>query len=744
MQELDPWRSFFPGQWNHDIDLRDFIQKNYRPYFGDADFLVPCTEKTSALWQKCRSLLMEERRRGGVYSVDPDIPLNITSHPPGYIDPGLEMITGLQTDQPLKRAIQVYGGLRHAQKACESYGSQMNPQLSSFFSKHRRTHNEGVFAAYTPEMRLARKVGIITGLPDSYGRGRIIGDYRRIALYGADRLIAAKKLDQQLTSEQMSDAVIRLREELFDQIQALQELKEMALSYGFDISRPAANAQEAVQWTYLGFLAAIKEQNGAAMSLGRVSTFLDIYLERDLQEGTLNEAGAQELVDQLIIKLRLVRHLRTPEYSDLFAGDPNWITEAVGGTGVDGRPLVTKTSFRFLHTLETLGPSPEPNLTVLWSRSLPRPFKEYCAAVSVDTSAIQYENDDVMRPFYGDDYGIACCVSAMRMGKESQYFGARCNMAKLLLYALNGGRDELTGQQVGLEMPVYQGEVLDFDEVMRRLDLQMDWLAGLYVNTMNIIHYMHDRYSYERIEMALHDTDITRFIAFGIAGLSVIADSLSAIRCARVTPIKDARGLITDFHTEGQFPKYGNDDDRVDMIAVNLVKSFLLRLRKYPTYKNGVHSLSILTITSNVMYGKHTGTTPDGRKIGEPLAPGANPLHGREEHGALAAANSVAKLPYGFARDGVSYTFSIVPDALGKSRDEQISNLAGFLDGYFAQDAHHINVNVLNIDTLRDAMEHPEQYPDLTIRVSGYAVHFVKLNREQQEEIIARTFYKRM
>ncbi|MGI5885964.1 MAG: formate C-acetyltransferase [Syntrophomonadaceae bacterium] len=741
---MDCWRGFIPGQWKDEIDVRDFIQKNYQPYEGDASFLALPTDRTLKLWGKCRSLLAEERKRQGVYAVDADIPLNITSHPPGYVDRDLELIVGLQTDQPLKRAIQVYGGLRHAANACQAYGYQINPQVEEFFSKHRRTHNEGVFTVYTPEMRLARRSGIITGLPDSYGRGRIIGDYRRVALYGVDRLIDAKELDRKLTGEEMTDQVIRQREELYDQIQALQDLKEMALSYGYDISGPAQNAVQAVQWLYFGFLAAIKEQNGAAMSLGRVSTFLDIYIQRDLQEGVLTEAQAQELIDQLVIKLRLVRHLRTPGYSDLFAGDPNWVTEAIGGMGVDGRTLVTKTSYRVLHTLETLGPSPEPNLTVLWSKNLPRPFMEYCAHLSITTSAIQYENDDVMRPFYGDDYGIACCVSAMRMGKESQYFGARCNLAKLLLYALNGGRDEISGEQVGLEMPIYPGEILDYDQVMHRLDKQMDWLAKLYVNTMHVIHYMHDRYSYERIEMALHDTNLTHFIAFGIAGLSVVADSLSAIRYARVRPCRDESGLITDFEIEGDFPKFGNDDDRVDMIAVDLIKTFMRKLRRYPSYKNSVHTLSILTITSNVMYGKFTGTTPDGRKRGEPLAPGANPMHGREEHGAIAAANSVAKLPYGYARDGVSYTFSIVPSALGTNETERINNLVGFLYGYFAQDAHHINVNVLNLETLREAMEHPEQYPDLTIRVSGYAVHFTKLNREQQEEIITRTFYKRM
>ncbi|MGS0746347.1 formate C-acetyltransferase [Syntrophomonas erecta subsp. sporosyntropha] len=741
---MDSWRNFRPGQWMHEINLRDFIQKNYTPYDGDSSFLAGPTERTRQLWKHCQDLLKEEHQKGGVLTVDPDTPINITSHPPGYIDRDNEKIVGLQTDTPLKRAINVYGGLRHAEKACRAYGYQLNPAVEEFFARHRRTHNEGVFAAYTPEMKLARKVGIITGLPDSYGRGRIIGDYRRVSLYGVDRLITAKELDLSLVSKTMTDDVIRLREEIFDQIQSLQELKQMASAYGFDISAPAAHAQEAIQWLYFSFLAAIKEQNGAAMSLGRVSTFLDIYIERDLKEGILTEEEAQELIDQFVIKLRMVRHLRTPEYSDLFAGDPNWVTDALGGAGVDGRHLVTRTTYRFLHTLDNLGPSPEPNMTVLYSKNLPRNFLEFCADLSIRTSAIQYENDDIMRPYYGDDYAIACCVSAMRLGAETQYFGARCNLAKLLLYAINGGRDELTGQQVGVEMPVYQGEVLDYDEVMRRFSIQMEWLAQLYVNTMNIIHYMHDRYAYERVEMALHDTHLTRFIAFGIAGLSVVADSLSAIRYARVKALKDERGLISDFTIEGEFPKFGNDDDRVDMIAVEIVKTFMRKLRKYPTYKNAVHTLSILTITSNVMYGKHTGTTPDGRKKGEPLAPGANPLHGREEKGALAACNSVAKIPYGCARDGVSYTFSIVPSALGKSDREQINNLVALLQGYFAQEAHHMNVNVVNIETLKEAMEHPELYPDLTIRVSGYAVHFIKLNREQQEEIIARTFYRRM
>lgn len=741
---MQAWQDFNLGRWNHDIEVRDFIQKNYIPYEGGFNFLAAPTKKTKLLWQKCQTLLQEELNKGGILKVDADTPIQTTSHPPGYIDKDLEIIVGLQTDEPLKRAINVYGGLKHVEVACDAYGYKLKPAIKDFFLKYRRTHNDGVFAAYTPEMKLARKVGIITGLPDSYGRGRIIGDYRRVSLYGVDILIAAKHKDLILIDKQMNDDNIRLREELFDQIQALEELKTMAASYGFDISRPAYTATEAVQWLYFGFLGAIKEQNGAAMSIGRISTFLDIYIERDLQAGIINEAEAQELIDQLVIKLRLVRHLRTPGYSEIFAGDPNWVTEAIGGMGVDGRTLVTKTSYRMLHTLSNLGAAPEPNMTVLWSSNLPTAFINYVAKLSIETSAIQYENDDLMRPDFGDDYAIACCVSAMRLGRETQYFGARCNLAKLLLYALNGGIDELTGQQVGLEMPVYDGEYLDYEQVMHNFHLQMDWLAALYVNTMNIIHYMHDKYDYEKLELALHDTSLTRFIAFGIAGLSVVADSLSAIKYAQVKVIKNEKGLITDFETSGDYPKYGNDDDRVDMIAVNLVKDFMSRLRKYPVYKNAVHTLSVLTITSNVMYGKHTGTTPDGRKVGEPLAPGANPLHGREEHGAIAACNSVAKLPYAYAKDGISFTFSIVPSALGTNPEERISNLSALLKGYFAQDAHHININVLNIETLKEAMEHPERYPDLTIRVSGYAVHFIKLSREQQEEIIARTFYKTM
>ncbi|MDD4172131.1 MAG: formate C-acetyltransferase, partial [Syntrophomonas sp.] len=720
----------------------DFIQRNYTHYDGDHQFLAEPSPTTRQLWSECQQLLLQEHNKGGVWAVDPHIPITITSHEPGYIDRTLEKIVGLQTDEPLKRGINLYGGLKTTVKACQAYGYVMDNRWQDFFTVHRRTHNDGVFSVYTPEMKTARRVGIITGLPDSYGRGRIIGDYRRAALYGVDFLIASKEQDLSRLNKSMSADRIQLREEIFDQIEALQQLKKMAAAYGFDISSPAVNAQEAVQWLYFAYLAAIKEQNGAAMSLGRTSTFLDIFIARDLEAGLLNEAEAQELIDQLVIKLRLVRHLRTPEYNNLFAGDPNWVTESIGGADIDGRSLVTKTSFRFLHTLENLGPAPEPNMTVLWSQHLPAPFMHYCASISIKTSSIQYENDDLMRPYYGDDYGIACCVSAMKMGQEMQFFGARCNLAKLLLYALNGGRDEITGGQVGLEMPVYPDEYLNYEEVLRRLRMQMDWLSSLYVNTMNAIHYMHDRYAYEKIEMALHDSHIHRYMAFGIAGLSVVADSLSAIKYGQVKGIKDERGIITDFMVNGPFPKFGNDDDRVDSLAVDVVKTFTHMLKKYPTYKNAQHTLSVLTITSNVVYGKHTGTTPDGRKLGEPLAPGANPLHGREEYGAIAACNSVAKIPYEYARDGISYTFSITPSALGTTLKEQVSNLTALLVGYFMQGGQHINVNAVSLETLQEAMEHPEKYPDLTIRVSGYAVHFIKLSREQQEEIIMRTFYK--
>ncbi len=738
------WQDFISGSWMCEIDVRDFIQKNYQPYDGDDAFLSGPSVKTSKLWAKCQELLRQERAHNGVLEVDADTPITINSHPPGYIDRDLELIVGLQTDSPLKRAINIYGGLRTSVRACRAYGVEPPSGLIDFFQKHRRTHNDGVFTVYTPEMRLARRVGIITGLPDSYGRGRIIADYRRVPLYGVDYLIQAKEDDCSSLNKTMSNSSIQLRERISDQIKALQSLKEMTAAYGFDISQPAANAREAIQWLYFAYLGAIKEQNGAAMSLGRVATFLDIYIERDIQKGIISEETAQELIDQFVIKLRLVRHLRTPEYSELFAGDPNWVTESIGGAGVDGRHLVTKNSYRILHTLQNLGPAPEPNMTILWSKNLPAPFINFCSRLSIKTSSIQYENDDLMRPLYGDDYAIACCVSAMRLGKESQLFGARCNLAKLLLYAINGGIDEMTGDQVGREMPVYEGDYLEFDQVMHRLKIQMDWLAELYVNTMNIIHYMHDRYAPENLQMAMHDSDVHYFMAFGIAGLSVAADSLSAIKYAQVKAVRDERGIIRNFVIEGEYPRYGNDDDRVDELVVELVRMFIKYLKKYPAYRNAEHTLSVLTITSNVMYGKHTGTTPDGRKLGEPLAPGANPLHGREEKGALAACNSVAKIPYKYARDGISYTFSIVPDSLGKSEAEQVNNLRGLLEGYFTKGGHHMNVNVIHPDVLKEAMEHPEQYPDLTIRVSGYAVHFIKLSREQQEEVIARTFYRRM
>lgn len=741
---MEAWKDFTPGKWMLEVNVRDFVQKNYQPYDGNSDFMVGPTEKTSRLWSKCRELLALENAHSGVLDLDADIPITITSHSPGYIDRDQEIIVGLQTDAPLKRGVNVYGGLRTAINACRAFGREPDAQMVKFFKLHRRTHNDGVFAVYTPEMKTARRVGIITGLPDSYGRGRIIGDYRRVPLYGVDFLIKAKERDRNLLNPDMNPTHMQISEELFDQLKALEDLKTMAVTYGYDISTPATNAREAMQWLYLAYLAAIKQQNGAAMSLGRVATFLDIYIERDMHTGNLTESGGQELIDQMIIKLRLVRHLRTPEYNDIFAGDPNWVTESIGGSGIDGRHLVTRTSFRILHTLENLGPAPEPNMTVLWSHNLPRTFTAYCANLSIKTCALQYENDDLMREYYGDDYGIACCVSAMRLGKEMQFFGARCNVAKLLLYAINGGKDEITGEQVGVEMPVWDAAYLDYEEIIRRFKIQMNWLTDLYVNTMNIIHYMHDRYAYESLQMALHDSSVHRYMAFGIAGLSVVADSLSAIKYARVKPIKDQRGLITEFEIEGDFPKFGNDDDRVDQLAVETVKNFTRKLQKVKTYRNAEHTLSILTITSNVMYGKHTGSTPDGRKHGEPLAPGANPLHGREEKGVLAAFNSLAKLPYHYARDGISFTFTVVPRTLGQDHDEMVRNLGALLEGYFNQEAHHINVNVLDLETLKDAMDHPENYPDLTIRVSGYAVHFIKLNREQQEEIIMRTFYQRL
>ena len=742
--EHNNWLGFNGGAWQNEINVRDFIQKNYTEYTGDSDFLSEATPRTRNLMDKLQELFAEERRRGGVLDVDTTTASSLLNYAPGYIDKENELIVGLQTDSPLKRGVNPFGGMRMAKQACEAYGYQLSEKLQSEF-RYRTTHNDGVFRAYTSEMRAARKCHVITGLPDAYGRGRIIGDYRRVALYGVDRLLEEKKKDKARLADGNFDVDrIRLDEELFQQITFLGHLKEMALMYGYDISAPAANAREAIQWTYFAYLGSIKEQNGAAMSLGRVSTFFDIYIERDLKNGTLTESEAQELMDDFVMKLRAARHLRTPEYNELFGGDPMWITEAVGGMGEDGRTLVTKNSFRVLNTLYTLCASPEPNLTVLWSNALPENFKRFCAKVSADTDSIQYENDDIMRPIYGDDYAIACCVSAMKIGKQMQFFGARCNLAKLLLIAINGGYDTSSKMHIGPQMPVMDVERLDFDEVMARYQTYMEWLCRLYVNTVNIIHYMHDKYAYEKTQMALHDSEVGRFMAFGIAGLSVVADSLSAIRFANVRPVKNEDGFIVDFETTGSFPKYGNDDDRVDLIAKDMAHRFITELRKTPTYRNAEHSLSILTITSNVMYGKNTAATPDGRAAGQPFAPGANPMHNREENGALASLNSVAKLSYDDCRDGISNTFSITPDALGKTEEERIDNLVAILDGYFAKKAHHINVNVLNRETLMKAYENPEAYPNLTIRVSGYAVNFNKLSREHQKEVISRTFHETM
>ena len=739
------WENFKSGNWQKEIDVRDFIQNNYTPYEGDGSFLKGATENTTKLWNEVSELFKKERENGGVLDVDTKTPSRIDAYAPGYIDKAIEKIVGVQTDAPLKRAVMAEGGIRMAENAAKAYGYEVDPKISEIFTKYRKTHNQGVFDAYTEEMRLARKSGIVTGLPDAYGRGRIIGDYRRVALYGVDRLIEDKMAQKKsLEVRVIDEEVIRLREEISDQIVALKELKAMGESYGFDLARPAMNAQEAVQWLYFGYLAAIKQQNGAAMSLGRTSTFLDIYIERDLQNGTLTEEEAQEIMDHFVMKLRLVKFLRTPEYNELFSGDPTWVTESIGGMGLDGRTLVTKNSFRMLNTLYTIGPSPEPNLTVLWSTRLPQGFKDFCSKVSIDTSSVQYENDDLMAPYWGDDYAIACCVSAMRVGKQMQFFGARVNLAKTLLYTINGGRDEKSGVQVGPKMAPITSEYLDYNEVMEKFDIMTDWLANLYVNTLNVIHYMHDKYSYESLQMALHDRDVFRTMACGIAGLSVCADSLSAIKYAKVKPIRNEEGIAVDFEVEGEFPKYGNDDDRVDDIAVFLVENMMNKIRQNKTYRNAYHTQSILTITSNVVYGKKTGTTPCGRKAGEPFAPGANPMHGRDNSGSLASLNSVAKLPYEHSQDGISNTFSIVPDALGKSDESRISNLSNMLDGYFAQKAHHLNVNVFNRETLLDAMEHPEEYPQLTIRVSGYAVNFIKLTREQQLDVINRTFHSKM
>ncbi|GAB4216799.1 MAG: formate C-acetyltransferase [Synechococcales cyanobacterium] len=732
---------FMEGIWQTTIDVRDFIQRHFSPYEGDEAFLAPATQRTQTLWDQVKALMALEREKG-ILDADTTVPSSITSHAPGYIDQTLEQIVGLQTDQPLKRAIMPFGGIRTVEASLHAYGYELDPQTKTLFTTYRKTHNDGVFDAYTEEMRRCRRSGIITGLPDAYGRGRIIGDYRRVALYGVDRLIEDKRAQQaSLEIDTLDEVTIRLREELSEQLRALTELKQMAASYGFDVSRPATTAREAIQWLYFGYLAAVKEQNGAAMSLGRVSTFLDIYIERDLQAGILTEAEAQELIDHFVMKLRLVRFLRTPDYGELFSGDPTWVTECIGGMGIDGRPLVTKTSFRFLHTLTTLGPAPEPNLTVLWAERLPDAFKRYCALVSIQTSSIQYENDDLMRPYWGDDYGIACCVSAMRIGKQMQFFGARVNLAKGLLYAINGGKDEKSGEQIAPAYAPITADVLDYGEVWPRMVQMMAWLAKTYVNTMNVIHYMHDKYCYERIEMALHDRDILRTMAFGIAGLSVVADSLSAIKYARVRVIRDERGLAVDYVIDGDFPKYGNNDDRVDLIAVQLVRTFMAALRTHKTYRDALPTQSILTITSNVVYGKKTGNTPDGRRAGEPFAPGANPMHGRDTKGAIASLASVAKLPYADALDGISNTFSIVPGALGRTEADRVNNLVGLLDGYGRDGGFHLNVNVFSRETLLDAMDHPELYPQLTIRVSGYAVNFIKLTREQQLDVINRTFH---
>ena len=742
---MEQWNGFKGKVWKEEVNVRDFIQENYTLYEGDDSFLAGPTEATKALWAQVMDLNKQEREAGGVLDMDTKVVSTITSHGPGYLNKDLETVVGFQTEKPFKRSLQPFGGIRMSEQSAEAYGFKIDEEISRIFRDWRKTHNQGVFDAYTPEMRAARKSGVITGLPDAYGRGRIIGDYRRVALYGVDRLIAEKQKDfANIGDGTMSDDVIRLREEVSEQYRALLELKELGNIYGFDISKPASNAREAFQWLYLGYLAAIKEQNGAAMSLGRTSTFLDIYVQRDLENGTLTEEQAQELVDHFVMKLRLVKFARTPEYNALFSGDPTWVTESIAGVGEDGRPLVTKNSFRFLHTLVNLGPAPEPNLTVLWSTRLPENFKLFAAKTSINTSAIQYENDDVMRPECGDDYGIACCVSAMRIGKQMQFFGARANLAKTLLYAINGGIDEKSKAQVGPKYQPITSEYLDYEEVMAKYNDMMEWICGLYLNTLNIIHYMHDKYSYERIEMALHDTEILRTMATGIAGFSVAVDSLSAIKYAKVKTIRDEDGVVVDYEVEGDFPKYGNNDDRADEIAVWLLKEFMTKVKKHKTYRNAKHTTSILTITSNVVYGKKTGNTPDGRRAGEPFAPGANPMHGRDTHGALASLSSVAKVPYKYALDGISNTFSIIPKALGRELDVQEENLVAMLDGYASKGGHHLNINVFNRDTLLDAMEHPEEYPQLTIRVSGYAVNFIKLTREQQLDVINRTMHESM
>ena len=744
--EFKEWNKFKNGDWKHEINVRDFIQTNYTPYEGDSSFLAPTTEKTKKLWDEVLELYKKEKNsEGAVLDIDTKTVSTVSAHDAGYIDKDLEEIVGLQTDAPLKRAIMPFGGIRIVEKSCEAYGREVEPEVSEIFHKYRKTHNDGVFSVYTPDIRAARSSHLITGLPDGYGRGRIIGDYRRVALYGVDILIEEKEKDLEiLNTDEFTENIIREREEISEQIKALNELKIMASKYGYDISKPASNAKEAVQWLYFGYLGAIKDQNGAAMSIGRTSTFLDIYFERDLADGTLTEEQVQEIMDHFVMKLRLVRFLRTPEYNELFSGDPVWVTESIGGMGIDGRTLVTKNSFRILHTLENLGPAPEPNLTVLWSTRLPEGFKRYTSDLSIKTSSIQYENDDLMRVTLGDDYGIACCVSPMKIGKQMQFFGARANLAKTLLYAINGGRDEISGKQITPKYAPITSEYLEYNEVMEKFDQMMDYVAKIYIKALNAIHYMHDKYSYEAIEMALHDKDILRTMACGIAGLSVVADSLSAIKYAKVKVIRDETGLAVDYEVEGDFPKFGNDDDNVDEIAVDIVKRFIRKLRKHQTYRNSIHTLSILTITSNVVYGKATGNTPDGRKAGSPFGPGANPLHGRDTNGALAVMNSIAKLPFEDAEDGISYTFSITPGTLGKNEEERVTNLVNMLDGYFKQTGHHINVNVFDRSLLEDAMEHPEKYPQLTIRVSGYAVNFTKLTREQQLDVINRTIHERI
>ena len=742
---MEQWQGFKGKTWKEEVDVRDFIQQNYTPYVGGADFLEGPTEATNSLWAQVMDLTKQERDAGGVLDMDTKIVSTITSHGPGYLNKDKEKVVGVQTDEPFKRSLQPFGGIRMSEQSAEAYGYEIDAEVSKIFRDYRKTHNQGVFDAYTPEMRAARSNKVITGLPDAYGRGRIIGDYRRVALYGVDFLMQEKLKDYAVVGNgTMSEDIIRLREEMSEQYRALKQLKELGNIYGFDISRPAETAQEAFQWLYLGYLAAVKQQNGAAMSLGRVSTFLDIYIQRDLENGTLTEIEAQEIVDHFVMKLRLVKFSRTPDYNELFSGDPTWVTESIGGMGEDGRTLVTKSSFRFLQTLKNMGTAPEPNLTVLWSTHLPEAFKKFCAHISIETSSIQYENDDVMRLEWGDDYGIACCVSAMRIGKQMQFFGARANLAKTLLYAINGGVDEVTKKQVGPKYQPITSEYLDYDEVMEKYDLMNEWVAGLYLNTLNVIHYMHDKYSYEDLEMALHDTHIVRTMATGIAGFSVAIDSLSAIKHAKVKVIRDEDGIAVDFEIEGDYPKYGNNDDRADDIGIWLLKDFMSKVKKHKTYRDAKHTTSILTITSNVVYGKSTGATPDGRKAGVPFAPGANPLHGRDTHGALASLSSVAKIPYQYSLDGISNTFSIVPKALGREADIQEENLASMLDGYARKGGHHLNVNVFNRDTLLDAMEHPENYPQLTIRVSGYAVNFIKLTREQQLDVINRTMHESM